>query len=137
MAVVHRRRDGVAFAGDQRRCDRSFVAGQDRADALVDGLAHAIHGRGVAQPQTGRVRRLGGADAAEHEARGADTLEIYGDLRGYKHLGCVNDTDRHRSSARGHPPGGRGTLLGVGLAGFLANASTLPVRQSRKRTHWR
>ena len=27
--LVHRRRDGVAFAGDQRRRDRSFVAGQD------------------------------------------------------------------------------------------------------------
>ena len=61
------------------------------ADALVDGLAHAIHGRGVAQPQTGRARRLSSADAAEHEARGADALEICSDLRDCKHLGCVNE----------------------------------------------
>ena len=60
--------------------------GQNRADALVDGFAHSVHDRGVAQPQPGRARRLGCADAAEHEARGADALEICGELSDHRDL---------------------------------------------------
>ncbi len=43
---------------------------------LSIAFAHAVDRHGVAQPQRGRVRRVGGADMAEHEARGADALEI-------------------------------------------------------------
>src|SRR2546426_493382 len=48
----------------------------DSADALVGGFAQAVDDREIAQPQGGRVGRVGGADVAEHEARGADALEV-------------------------------------------------------------
>ena len=37
--VVHRRRYRVALAGDQRGGDRAAVAGQNRADAPIEGVA--------------------------------------------------------------------------------------------------
>jgi hypothetical protein len=67
--------DRVPLARDERRGDRSLVARQDRADALVDGFAHTVDERGVAQPQPGWVRRLDRADGAQHETRGAKTLK--------------------------------------------------------------
>src|SRR5207247_2466821 len=72
---VHWRRDRVPLASDERRGDRSLVARQDRADALVDGFAHAVDERGVAQPQPGWVPRLDRAHGTQHETRGANTLE--------------------------------------------------------------
>src|SRR5438552_3835510 len=49
--LIDRRGDGVAFAGDERGGYRTLVAGNDRADALVDPLAHAIDGRGIGEPE--------------------------------------------------------------------------------------
>ena len=75
--LVHRRRDGVAFTGDQRRGNRTFVAGQDRADPLVDGFPHAFNECRIAQAQPHRVRRLNRANRAKDEARGSDALKIH------------------------------------------------------------
>ena len=52
--------------------------GSDRADALVDRLAHAVDDGGVAQPEACGATGGGcGLDRAEHEAGGADALEIH------------------------------------------------------------
>jgi hypothetical protein len=75
--IVHRRGKGVALACDQRRCNRSLVAGQDGAHACVDRFAHPIDGRGVAQRKRRRARRRLRADASKHEAGGADALEVH------------------------------------------------------------
>ncbi len=40
--VVDRRGNGVAFAGDQGRRDGAAIAGQSRADAVVDAIAHPV-----------------------------------------------------------------------------------------------
>ncbi len=74
--VVHRGGDGIALAGDERRGDRALVAGHDRADALVDRLAHAVDGGGVAQPKAAVGRGYGRVNAAKREAGGADALEV-------------------------------------------------------------
>ena len=75
--LVHRRRNGIALAGDQRRRNRSPVAGQRGADALVDCFAHAIDEHGIMQRKRRRVRRFHGANAPEHEAGSADPRKIH------------------------------------------------------------
>ncbi len=50
--------------------------GKRRADAGVDRVTDALHGRGIAQPQPGLHRRLGDADRAERKAGRADALKV-------------------------------------------------------------
>ena len=76
--IAHRRRNGAAFAGDQRRSDRAAIARQQGVDAAVDRLAHAVDQGGGAQPQPRRLRGRFAGDLAEHIAGGADLLEIHG-----------------------------------------------------------
>ena len=37
------------------------------------------------------MRGFNRADEAQHKSGRADALKIYGDLRNYKYLGCVNE----------------------------------------------
>ena len=70
------RRNRVALAGDQRRRDRADIAGEHRADAAVDRIAHAFdEGRG-AQPPAGLGGRRDDPHRAVDEPGGADALEI-------------------------------------------------------------
>ena len=73
--VVDRRRNRIALAGDQRRGDRTFIAGDDGADALVDRLANAVDESGIVQPNAGADRRRHDLDLAERIAGRADALE--------------------------------------------------------------
>jgi hypothetical protein len=74
--VVEVGRDRVALAGDQRRRDRAYVAGQHRADARIDRIAHAFDECRGTQPPAGLGRRRNDFHRPVHEARGADALEI-------------------------------------------------------------
>ena len=56
--------------------DRALIAGQNRADVGVDGVAHALHhGAGAGHEAGGRWRR-DHIDRAADKAGGADLLEI-------------------------------------------------------------
>src|SRR5581483_11815567 len=74
--VVDRRRNGVAFACDQRGGDGAAVARNDSANATVDGVTKSLDRSGRAQAPVPLNWRLDGLDGTEHEAGRADTLEV-------------------------------------------------------------
>src|SRR5207244_561922 len=47
------------------------------ADARVDGVAQALHERGITQRKPAAVGRIGSLDRSHHEAGGADALKIH------------------------------------------------------------
>ena len=77
QGIAHRRRNRIAFASEQRGRDRTLVAGNDGADALVDRLAHAVDGRGETQPGARLNRRRHRFDRAQRITGRADALEIH------------------------------------------------------------
>ena len=65
--VVQLLRDGIALAGDQRGRNRAFVAWNHGTDPFVDGVAHSIDRRGVAQAQSLLGGRFDGLDLSKYK----------------------------------------------------------------------
>ncbi len=74
--VEHRRRQRIALAGDQGRCDRPGIAFHRRADAAVNPVADRLDGGCKGEPQPQRGGRRQHIDPSQREAGSADPLKI-------------------------------------------------------------
>jgi len=75
QGVIDICRDGVVPAVDQHRGNRAAIAGKNRANARVDGVAQPLNERVGALKWPFRARRRNHLDGAAYETRGADALE--------------------------------------------------------------